>query len=186
LSKSRTGLRLAASCAIIIGAAAPAFAAVTTEQVNTCERERGSIDNRIAACTAVIDGSKSAKAKATARQKKADALLERGESLAAKSDADGALRSYSESIALDASNPRALFRRGMLYRERGEIENAVADLEASLKFGKSNIDAMNALSHIYYAKREFARAISVLDLAIKLKPNDGLLLQSRHGVSRQG
>ena len=170
---------LLATSALIALGVPRAFAGVTTEQITACESKRGSLDSRIDACSAVMDGTRSASAKAKARARKIDALEDRGDSLKAKGDLDGALRDYGDVLTLNSNNTSVLLKRGLIYRDRGERDKAIIDLENALKHDKRSIDAMNALSHLYYDKRDFAHAISVLDLAIKLKPNDALAYYNR-------
>src|SRR5690349_15125562 len=102
--------------ALFVFAVSPSFA-VTSEQIAACDK-RGSADSRIAACAAVIEGSKSATAKARARKNKLDALIDRADALKTKGDVDGALRDYSEALTLDRDNKSILFKRGMIYRDR--------------------------------------------------------------------
>src|SRR5690242_5604026 len=116
----------AVSALTALGATA-AFAGVTAEQVTACEGKRGSLDSRISACTAVMDGSKSASAKARARNRKVEALIERGDGFKAKGDIDGAAREYADVLALEPNNVSVLLKRGLIYRDRGERDKAIAD-----------------------------------------------------------
>jgi hypothetical protein len=83
------------------GVAVSRAAPVTAHQIAACEKRGGSAENHITICTAVIDGTRSAKTKARARISKAAALEERGDALKAKGDIDGALRDYTEALTLD-------------------------------------------------------------------------------------
>ena len=76
--------------ALLVIGALPSFA-LTAEQIATCDK-RGPADNRITACTAVIEGTRSSSVKARARAHKLDALLDRADALKTKGDIDGALR----------------------------------------------------------------------------------------------
>ncbi|HEY6028330.1 MAG TPA: tetratricopeptide repeat protein, partial [Pseudolabrys sp.] len=97
-----------ASAALAPLSALPSYAA-TRDQIHTCEsRDDVSVDQRIAACSAVIDTSK-------IKRQKSIAFANRGKAYRAKGNADQAIQDFDQAITLDDHNGDAFYNRGLAF-----------------------------------------------------------------------
>ncbi|MGE0063425.1 MAG: tetratricopeptide repeat protein, partial [Xanthobacteraceae bacterium] len=163
---------------IVLTVAAMSFAAAgahaqTAEQKRHCSTKSGAgIEQRLAACTAVIDKTKSKPLKAAAYAIRGNAYRESG-------NTDAAVADYDEAVKLNPKDADSYFNRARIFRDRGEVNRAAQDFEMVLRHDKRNAEATIALAHIYYGKRDFVKAIDALDLAIKINASNALAYYNR-------
>src|SRR5712691_11733548 len=112
-------LKRAAIAVIVLAASATgALADAETE----CDREDGSPDQAIIACSQVI--------KADSRA--AWAYFKRGNAYQVKGELDRAIADYGEAIVLDPKLAIAYNNRGNAYQAKGDHDRAIADFDKTI------------------------------------------------------
>ena len=153
-------------------AVAPAYAQSTAgaEICAASDDAAVSPEQRIAACTAVIDAAKDRPAEASA------ALTHRGSAnwyinkmSAAFADLDRAIADFNEAIRL---SPRANFltNRGDAYQNKGEIDRAIDDYDRALKLNSGFTLAYNNRGAAYGRKGDLDRSIADYEQALRIDP----------------
>jgi tetratricopeptide (TPR) repeat protein len=156
----------------ILCAAVPALAQ-TAQERRQCEGEDGAtIEQRIAACTAVIKGGRDK------GEKLAEAFNNRGIAHRFKGEYDQAIQDYSHAIRLNAKFAAAFNNRGVAYDQKGEYERAIADFDQSIKL-KPSAEAYFNRGNSYLAKAQHAAAIDDYNAAIKLQGDFGQAFDNR-------
>jgi tetratricopeptide (TPR) repeat protein len=127
-------MRIAAAFAVAAGLAAcgPGDQAALVQQ-NSAQCNGGSYpEQRIAACTAVVENSSVAPAQ------RAAALVQRGMLRAELGQQARAMADFGRAIRLDATNSDAYSERGMVHQQRGAFDMAMRDYEAALAVDPTN------------------------------------------------
>ena len=154
--------RLVGFCAFLaigIVAAVPA-GAQTSQQLNWCSggRDSPSADQKIAACTAVIQsGHYSGKSLALVFNNRANGYLR-------KEDFDRAMADYDQALKLDANYALAYNNRGEVYFLRKNYDRAIADFDQAIRIdpqppvtaddrGRTGTNVYNNRGYVYFAKR---------------------------------
>jgi tetratricopeptide (TPR) repeat protein len=209
-----------ASAALFLGLACAAAQtkqgkapAPAEEEVEGCGgRRAGTPDERIAACTQIIDSRRAS------AEERAEAFRFRAVALRQKNELDRALADHDQSIKL---NPKAavafaaraltwqkkneldraiadldqahklapknaviLTERGVVYRMKGDVDRAIADHSAAIRIDPKFANAFNARGFAYRQKADHDRAMADYDRAIKLVPNHLLALGNRASLWR--
>jgi tetratricopeptide (TPR) repeat protein len=137
--------------------------AQTAQERRLCEGEdAATLEQRIAACAAVIRGGHDK------GEKLAEAFNNRGIAYRFKGDYDHAIQDYSHAIKLNAKFAAAFNNRGIAYDQKGEYERAIADFDQSIKL-KPSAEAYLNRGNAYLGKAQYAAAIDDYDAAIKLQ-----------------
>ena len=97
-------------------------------------------------------------------------LRRRADALLRHDDFAAALAAYTESIALDPTDPLAFHGRGLAAYGKGDLEPALTDIATALRLRPDTPTALNNLGLIRLAKGDNAAAIADFDEAIKLDP----------------
>ena len=149
-------------------AVAPAYAQSTAgaEICAASDDAAVSPEQRIAACTAVIDAAKDRPAEASA------ALTHRGSANWYINKMSAAFADLDRAIALDANNARAFRERATAQRTAGRLDRALDDAKA-----------FDVRGNIFNNNRQFDRAIDDYNEAVRLDPQFSLAFMDR-GVAR--
>lgn len=99
-------------------------------------------------------------------------LLDEGIEAVKKGDYPTAIQLWSQAIALDPQDDRALVNRATAYSQTGNPEGALADLNAALKLNPNNQHAYFSRANLYNQQRKFKEALADLNKVIELNPND--------------
>ncbi|HEV7693274.1 MAG TPA: tetratricopeptide repeat protein [Hyphomonadaceae bacterium] len=171
--------RAIAIAGLLATAAAPLGTAQTQlHQARTqLERCQGGweVDRRdkVAACTAVIDG------KQLEGDEIATAFYFRGEALKDMAQWDKAMADLTEAIRLapDAAAPYAA--RGDLFSNTDKFDQAIADFDRAIQLDPQDGYLFRQRGDAYEGKGMHARAVADYDEAIRLDPRDDLALSTR-------
>jgi len=152
--------------AVFIAVAAPANAVTFEEQRNLCANKDAASEERIPACTAIIETGK------LDPKELAAAYSERADAYQAEPDLAQALADANEAVRLDPGSASALFRRGDIYKNLYQDDQAIGDFTEAIRLEPGVplyfIDRSNA----YLDKHDYDRAIADLNEALRLDAAD--------------
>jgi len=141
-------------------AAAAQAGRASARDIAACAQTKDN-DAAIAGCTRVIDDAK------IKPKGHASAYYNRGNAHAAKGDSAAAITDYDEALRLDPKNAQALTNRGTAHSEKGDADAAMADFDEAIKrnprFGAAYFNRANA----HAAKGETDKAIGDYTASIK-------------------
>ena len=145
-------------------------------------------DDKVAACSAIID------AKRETGSKLAAAYCFRGHGLTEKRQLDAALSDLNELIRLDPTSACALTNRGRVYAFKRDLDRAIADYDEAIRINPAFALAYNNRGDAWVSKGDLDRAIADFSAAIEHNPSlatayaDGRagLAQSRHDQTVPG
>ena len=156
---SRLGIALV-TCMLLV---APAAAQSPQDQ---CAGKDGvPPDQRIAACSTVIDNGNAAP------RERADAFLNRANASYAKRDYDGAIVDYGAAIGLDPDNAAFHAARGRAYRSKRDYDHALADFDTAIRLDPNLATAFGGRGIANLLKGNDDQAIADLSEAIRRDPN---------------
>jgi tetratricopeptide (TPR) repeat protein len=177
-----TGLRLVAGVAALLCApplVTPA-AAQFQAQMAWCGNKGNNVSPnlQIQGCAAVIaSGRMTGKALAWAYNN-------RGTGYKRSNDLDSALTDYNQAIVLDPAYAAAFYNRGSLYDGKDDHARAIADYDAAIRSDPNYADAYNGRCVARAeAGIDLAQALADCNTALKLRPGDAYILDSRGFVS---
>ncbi len=136
------------------------------------------------------EAEKIADAIIAADPKMSEAIAIKGETLAKRGDADGALQRWSEALAIDPNNITAHLSRANINLSRGDYAAVDKDLDPVLTLAPQNFGANYLRALEDFKKRDFAAADKILE---KLSPTfsymaEGLYVQAatKYGLGQYG
>src|SRR5262245_14337155 len=127
-----------------------------------------SLDDAIAACTAIIDGNRE-----TGRPL-AEAYVWRGTAFMRKPDLDRALDDFSKAIGADPTFPRAHNARGIVHARKGRQDDAIADYSECIRLSATSSRCFDNRGLAYRNKGDNARAIADFSEALRIDPRYAL------------
>lgn len=140
----------------------PALADAKAAQAAVCDDDAASIQERIAACTAVIGDA------STPPSDRAEALATRGELHGDAKDHDRAIADLTAAIAIDPKMAGAFILRGNAFDAKGEADKALADYEAAIRLEPNDpvgyfnrAEVHQAKGNVELAQRDYARALEI-------------------------
>ena len=143
----------------------PGASAQDGEQVwQRCIGAATAPDNRVSACTSVID------AKTETGRKLAAAYCNRGHGLTEKRELDRALADLDEAIRLDPAYACAHTNRGRVYAFKRDLDRAMADYDEALRIDPTFALAYNNRGDAWVGKGDADRALADFNAAIKYDP----------------
>ena len=182
-----------------ISAQPPAAFAEADQSWQTCIGVTAPPDDKVAACSAVIDAKRETGSKLAAaycfrghgltekRQYDAAladlnesirldpfsacALTNRGRVYAFKRDLDRAIADYDEAISINPAFALAYNNRGDAWVNKGDLDRAIADFSAAIEHNPSLATAYGNRGYAYHRKRDMARAVADYTMEIKLRPD---------------
>jgi len=163
-SRTTTGLAALVVATSLTLAAGPAAA-------EDCSR-RVSLDRRIDACARVIKDP-------AAVGRHLDALVIRGEALAARGRNAEAVEDFTKALALSPGHPEALMGRAEVHLAMKAFDAAAADYGAVLKSRPKSVDAHIGAGYAHLAKGEAEAAVEAFSQALAIEPRNGVALNNR-------
>jgi lipoprotein NlpI len=137
--------------------------AQTVQERRQCEGEEDTTAaQRVAACSAVIKGSKEK------GEKLAELYDHRGVAHRSHGDVNSAIKDYNEAIKLNPKFAQAFNNRGVAYDYKGDFDRAIADFDQAIKLEPTAIAHFNR-GNAYLGKGQYDAAIDNFNQAIKLK-----------------
>jgi tetratricopeptide (TPR) repeat protein/mono/diheme cytochrome c family protein len=102
-----------------------------------------------------------------------------GDGLLAKGDAAGAVRAYTEALALDPTLTRAFNNRGLARSRQGEFDAAIADFTEALRLDPKLAVAYHNRGTAHFKQGEAERALADYTEALRLEPRSARFHNSR-------
>jgi tetratricopeptide (TPR) repeat protein len=161
----------------VISAQPPAASAQADQSWQTCISVTTSPDEKVAACSAVIDGKRETGSKLAA------AYCFRGHGLTEKRQLDAALSDLNESIRLDPTSACALTNRGRVYAFKRDLDRAMADYDEAIRIDPAFALAYNNRGDACFNKGDLDRAIADFRMALEINPGLGT---ARDSLKRLG
>jgi len=146
--------------------ASPDLLAADDDRQAVCTSDATSDDQRLAACTAIID-SKNVEPKELAA-----AYRERAYTLQSQQEFERALADANQAVQLDPSSAKAFFRRGDVYKNLGQDDPALQDLNTAIQLDPKTPVYFIDRSNLYLDRHDYGRAVADLDEALRLDPSD--------------
>lgn len=170
-------VRTAFAGLLIVFAAPFAYAEGVTETRGWSNCQGGDgvwAEMRISGCTDVIKSGKAEGADlARAHYNRGNALLQKAEYLKAIDD-------YSAALKLQPDDPKALHERCWARAVMAvELEDALADCNESLRLQPNDAETLGGRGFVYLRLKLYRTAIIDYDAALKLEPQNALILFSR-------
>ncbi len=122
-------------------------------------------DDRVTACSAVIDGE------TEAGRKLAGAYCNRGHGLTEQRQLDAALADLNEAIRIDPAYPCAYTNRGRVYAFKRDFDHAMADYDEAIRIDPTFALAYNNRGDAWLGKGDLDRALADFNAAIKYNPS---------------
>jgi tetratricopeptide (TPR) repeat protein len=164
------GLICVVALLTLMSAAAPAHA----NDRDLCSGEKGTVENRIAACTRLISSGR------IKGGDLADIYNYRAYEYRIKlKDYDKAIADYTQALRFNPKSTTAFKGRGDSYYEKKDFDRALADASEAVRLDPKDDEAYTYRGHAYYEKKEFSRAIDEYSLAIKINGKDALNFLNR-------
>ena len=146
----------------------------TAEQRRACAGEDGAtIEQRIAACTAVIKSAKGDKG-----DKLAEAFDHRGAAYRMQGEYNLAIQDYNQAIKLSPKFAQAYNNRGVVYDHKGDFDRALQDFDQAIKLKPTALTHFNR-GNAYLGKSQYDHAIDDYNQAIKLKADFAAAFDNR-------
>ncbi|MGA2945425.1 MAG: tetratricopeptide repeat protein, partial [Xanthobacteraceae bacterium] len=128
---------------------------------------RASVDERIAACTTLIDSGR--------YQPVNLAILHdnRGSAYRVKGDPTSARKDFDDAVTLNPGYARAFANRGSLLLAQHDLDGAITDLNQAISLDANDAGMFMTRGNAYDEKNDFDHAIADYNEAIRLSPNYG-------------
>jgi tetratricopeptide (TPR) repeat protein len=149
----------------VISVQPPAASAQADQNWQTCIAVTTPPDDKVAPCSAVIDGKRETGSKLAA------AYCLRGHGLTEKRQLDAALCDLNESIRLDPTSACALTNRGRVYAFKRDLDRAIADYDEAIRIDPGFALSYNNRGDAWLNKGDLDRAIADFSAAIKHNPS---------------
>jgi tetratricopeptide (TPR) repeat protein len=131
----------------------------------TCVGSATAPNDRVTACSAVIDG------RAESRKRLAAAHCNRGHGLTEKRDLDSAMSDLNEAIRLDPAYACAYSNRGRVYAFKRDFDHAMADYDEAIRIDPGFALAYNNRGDAWFNKGDLDSALADFSAAIKYDPS---------------
>jgi tetratricopeptide (TPR) repeat protein len=131
-----------------------------------CNNEQVSADQRIAACTKVMEDARQKQNHGPALYKRATVYL------LGKRDFDRAIVEFTEFLKSSPKYAPALLGRGMAFHLKNESDRALADYDAAIAIDGTMVNARIVRSQLYGQRKDFDRSVSDLKEILRLDPRN--------------
>jgi tetratricopeptide (TPR) repeat protein len=145
-----------------------------------CQSRATGHDDRIAACTAVIESRPDDRALAMA-------LCSRAFGLTEKRELDRAMADLDEAIRLHPTYPCSFNNRGRVWAFKGDLKRAIADYDTAIKLDPNFVIAYSNRGRAYLDRRQFDQAGTAIEdftAQARLTPDDMMIFINRGNVWR--
>jgi tetratricopeptide (TPR) repeat protein len=162
----RCSMPLLATVCLLAAIAAPAQAQ-SSANAEICAADDASAfspEQRIAACTALIEAAKDKP------QDLAAALVNRGAAYWYVNKMKAALDDLDRAIALDPKNARAFRERSNANRTSGRLDRALSDANTAVRLDPNDPKAFDFRGNVFNNNRQYDRAIEDYNEALRLDP----------------
>lgn len=146
----------------IVAACGPRPQARDAKAWELCNDASRALDERIAACTAEIEGGRLRGDELALR------YFRRGTLWRAKDDDERAIRDFGRAIALKSSYAEAYNDRGISWQRKGDAERAMADFDEAIRLDAQYAIAYNNRGTL---QAEPSRAIADFTEALRMNPD---------------
>ncbi|OAE98595.1 hypothetical protein AYJ54_34155 [Bradyrhizobium centrolobii] len=130
-----------------------------------CVRLSSTLDERIKACSTVID------TRSESGRRLAGAYCNRGHALTEKRELDAALSDLDEAVRLDPAYACAFNNRGRVFSFKRDYDRAIADYDQAIKLDPSLALAHSNRGESRFNKGDLDGALADFSTAIELDPN---------------
>jgi tetratricopeptide (TPR) repeat protein len=133
------------------------------DDTETCRNANGPNDDRIAACSRIIERNPN----------DAVAYYNRGDAYSGKvADVDRAIADLDRAITLYPKYAEAYYRRGLAYNTKGNHDREIADYSQAIALNPKYIDAYHDRGYAYKDKGDRGKADGDFEQAVRLDPNN--------------
>ncbi len=174
----RIWVRCIAAGALLLLAAGLSAPPALADDAATCRNDNAASDQRIEACTRLIQAKKSVD------KSLAPVFTKRGLSYYRKSDYDRAIADCNEALRLDPQFAEAFTVRGDSYLWKGDYDRAFSDLNEGVRLAPKAAWTFNDRGRAYEEKGDYDRALGDFNKAIELDPKFSWPLGNRANVYR--
>ena len=136
-------------------------------------RAQASLDDRIRACSLLIDAQKGDS------ERLAILHTSRGAAWRAKGDPDRALADQEEAIRLLPGSALLYFNRAVTWLAKNDADHAISDFSEAIQLAPDFSLAYRNRGDLLYGKGDFTSAIGEYNAAIRLNPKDARALAMR-------
>jgi Tfp pilus assembly protein PilF len=165
----------AVSLALFIACSPEAATAQVADRASICTgRAQASLDDRIGACSSLINAQKGRDS-----ERLAVLYTSRGASFRAKGDLARALADHDEAIRLQPGSALLYFNRAVTWQSKDYVDRAIADLGEAIRRAPSFVLAYRNRGELLYGKENYAGAIRDYDSVIQLTAKDPRALAMR-------
>ena len=157
-------------------AAVPPAKAQSTANADICAATDGSAvtpEQRIAACTAMIETTKDAPVELSA------ILVNRGAAYWYINKMSQAFADLDRAIALDPKNALAFRERSNSHRTAGRLDRALADANHAVRLDPNDARNLENRGNVFNNNRQYDRAIEDYNEAVRLDPKFALAFMDR-------
>src|SRR5215471_5979792 len=158
----RVFIAVALAAAVLSGAAS---AGPAEERRQCLAREGISVEQKLAACTALIESG------GETPQGLVAALISRGIAYHSKQNYDSAIQDYDGAIRIEPRNAIAFNNRGNSYQKKALPDRALQDYDQALRLNPKYALALVNRASVHRIKGRFDNAILDCDQAIAINPN---------------
>jgi tetratricopeptide (TPR) repeat protein len=166
-----------AFCALVaiasIWIATHAVAAALSPEQKACIGDGFTPEQRIAACTAIINNGKETGDRLSV------AYNNRGAAYVDKGEFDRSIPDFDEAIRLSPNDTDAYYNRAGVFIRKAELERAIKDYDRVIALKPDDFDAYNNRGALYDHLGKHDRAIEDYNRAIKLKPGSAVAFNNR-------
>jgi tetratricopeptide (TPR) repeat protein len=141
--------------------------AQTPTLTERCSDRDDSPDDRIAACTSILNSGRAS------GRALASAYMNRAAAYARKGDYERAAADFSAAIKNDPKSAKAYRGRANAYARMHKFDQAIDDASRAIKLDDAPSSSYNLRGLIYAEKREYDRAIADFSEAARLTPQNG-------------
>jgi tetratricopeptide (TPR) repeat protein len=112
---------------------------------------------------------------------------EKGKACRDKSDYDGAIAAFSETVRLDPKYGDAFRGRGYAYACKRDDDKAIADFNEAIRLNPKDVKALYDRGGVYGRKGDHDKAIAEFTVAMRLDPKNSILVSARgYGYLNKG
>src|SRR5260221_6120264 len=159
--------------AAVMLAQPPTASAEGDQNWQTCIGTATAPNDRVTACSAVID------AQAERGNKLVAAYRLRGHGLTEKRNCDPAMSDLEEAIRLDPTYACAYNNRGRVYALKRDFDHAMSDYDEAIRLNPGFALAYNNRGDVWFNKGDLDRALADFSTAIKYDPSLAIAFGNR-------